>query len=295
MTAPIESLALTGNGLRFAARSAGEGPLVLCLHGFPDSAHTFDDLLPALAADRWHAVAPFMRGYAPTQVPRTRDYHPLTLGRDVLALADALGARRFFIVGHDWGAIAAYAAAALAPERVRGLVTAAVPPLRRFVLNMRLRQLRRSWYIGFFQLPWIAEHGLARNDCALVERLWRDWSPRWSFREADIAPVKAILAQPASCSAALNYYRALPAATATPWRLRDKRRLFGRLAVPGLVIAGSDDGCIGPEMFFGTEACFTGRARLELLTAGHFMHREAPARFERLVKGFLRDTDTGSD
>lgn len=279
----IETLRLHANGLRFTARACGAGPLVLCLHGFPDSAHTFDELLPRLAAAGYRAVAPFMRGYAPTQIPVQADYGPPTLGRDVLGLADALGVSRFRVIGHDWGAVAGYSAAAYAPGRMVRLVTVAMPPLVRFLANMNPRQLRRSWYMGLFQLPWVAEARLARDNCALVERLWREWSPDWHFEPDDIAPVKAILSHRGSRRAALGYYRALPPALARLRRNRERRLLLGPLAVDALVIAGGEDGCIGPEMFAGTERCFTGGCRVEYLQAGHFVHREVPAQFTRLA------------
>lgn len=103
------------NGLTFAYLEEGSGPLVLMLHGFPDTAHTWDDLRSRIAAKGYRAVSPFMRGYHPTAIP-VRDADQETLARDVLALVDALGASEAIVVGHDWGASAAYGAAALAPN-----------------------------------------------------------------------------------------------------------------------------------------------------------------------------------
>lgn len=286
MTA-IETLELDANGLRFSARAMGTGPLVLCLHGFPDSAYTWDALLPELAAAGYRAVAPFLRGYAPTQVPTDGDYGAATLGLDVLALADALGEKQFFIVGHDWGAITAYATAAYAPQRVRGIATCAVPPLRRFLLNMRPAQLQRSWYIGFFQLPWLPEARVRRNDCAFIDRIWRAWAPDWRYSPQDIAPVKAIFSQPQHCKAALAYYRALPALLAGPRRNAERRRILGKMDVPALVIYGERDGCIGPRAFAGTQNCFTQPCELYSMAAGHFMHRELPQIFNNKVMEFF--------
>ena len=107
-------------GLRFAYLEEGAGPLVLLLHGFPDTAHTWDEIAPRIAAKGYRIVAPFMRGYYPTQVPAV-DADARTLSTDVLALIEALGERSAVVVGHDWGAAAAYGAAALAPERVTKL------------------------------------------------------------------------------------------------------------------------------------------------------------------------------
>jgi pimeloyl-ACP methyl ester carboxylesterase len=137
------------NEVDFAYFEAGQGPLVLCLHGFPDTAWSFVPVLNRLAAGGYHAVAPFMRGYPPSELGPGGDYRIITLGRDALALIEALGAQRAFLVGHDWGAVAAYIAAALAPERIERMVTAALPHLHRFLFWPSLRQLKRSRYMGF--------------------------------------------------------------------------------------------------------------------------------------------------
>ncbi len=122
-------LTIAANGLRFACLAEGpeDGPLALLFHGFPDTAHTWSDLLPRLAARGLRAVAPFLRGYHPTSIPADGDYSALALGRDVLGLIEALGRAQATVIGHDWGAYASYAAANLAPERVTRLVTAAIP------------------------------------------------------------------------------------------------------------------------------------------------------------------------
>ena len=118
--ATIEQGRVTANGVDFGYLSCGDGPLALCLHGFPDSAHTWRDLLPALAGAGFRAIAPFMRGYAPTSVPTDGRYQSGVLAQDALALHDVLGADdRAVIIGHDHGAIAAHGAASAAPERWR--------------------------------------------------------------------------------------------------------------------------------------------------------------------------------
>src|SRR6202012_2597720 len=114
------------NGLNFAYLEEGSGPLVLMLHGFPDTAYTWDDLRPRIAAKGYRAVSPFMRGYRPTAVP-THDADQETLAHDALALIEALGADKAVVIGHDWGAAAAYGAAALSPEKVSKLFVLAIP------------------------------------------------------------------------------------------------------------------------------------------------------------------------
>src|SRR5215475_5713500 len=115
MADPIQFV--EANGLKFAYLEEGEGPLVLLLHGFPDTAHTWDDVRPRIAAKGYRAVSPWMRGYAPTAIP-PRDADTETIGRDALALIAALGESQAVIIGHDWGASAAYTAASLEPARV---------------------------------------------------------------------------------------------------------------------------------------------------------------------------------
>src|SRR5438445_4208078 len=123
----MEPRFVTANGLKFAYLEQGSGPLVLLVHGFPDTAHTWDRTMAELAKAGFRAVAPFTRGYHPTAIPADGKYDVETLGRDLLALIEALGAQQAIVVGHDWGAAASYAAASLGPERVALLVTLAIP------------------------------------------------------------------------------------------------------------------------------------------------------------------------
>lgn len=274
------------NGIRFGYFEAGQGPLVLCLHGFPDTAHTFLATLEALAEKGFRAVSPFMRGYPPSSGPANGDYSILRLGEDVLALIPALGHHRAHVVGHDWGAVAAYVAANLGPERLGKLVTAAVPHLR--VQRPIPAQLRRSWYIGFFQLPRVPEWRIRRQDFALIDRLWRAWSPGWRYTAADVAPVKEALATPEGLCAALGYYRALAGRASLDPLTR--KVAFGRIGIPTLTFAGVDDGCMGIEMFENQAEGFTGPLEMiRMEGAGHFMHREDPAEFHQRLIRFLGD------
>src|SRR5215472_18366252 len=114
---------VTANNIDFHFVELGAGPLVLCLHGFPDNAYTYRYLLPVLAEAGFRAVAPFMRGYAPTGKPPDNRFESILLGQDALALIGAFGANEAFVVGHDWGGLATLASAVLAPERVHRIVT----------------------------------------------------------------------------------------------------------------------------------------------------------------------------
>ena len=123
----FKTSSVTANSVDFHYLELGQGPLVLCLHGFPDNAHTYRYLLPVLADAGFRAVAPFMRGYSPTGKPPDDRFESILLGQDAVALIRALGATEAFVVGHDWGGFATMASAVLAPERVRAIVTLGVP------------------------------------------------------------------------------------------------------------------------------------------------------------------------
>jgi pimeloyl-ACP methyl ester carboxylesterase len=280
------SATVRANDLDFGILEAGSGPLALCLHGFPDTAHTWRHLLPALAGAGFHAVAPFMRGYAPTEVPADGAYQVGALVADAVALHDALGGDGdAVLIGHDWGAEAAYGAAAYAPDRWRRLVTLAVPPaaLDR-VLFSDYGQLKRFFYLFMFRDPLgFAEAVVASDGMAFLDKLWRDWSPGFEPGE-HLTRVKECLREPANLAAAVGYYRAAgdagpaagPAAIAA--RYAAEQQAVGRQAPqPTLYLHGARDGCIGVELARGAERFLAPSSRMAVIDdAGHFLHLEKP-------------------
>ena len=173
----MRSAPVRANDLEFGVLEAGSGPLALCLHGFPDAAYTWRHLLPALAEAGFHAVAPFMRGYAPTEVPTDGAYQLGALVADAVALHDVLGGDgNAVLIGHDFGAEAAYGAAAHAPDRWRRLVTLAVPPAALDqVLYGDYEQLKRFFYEFMFRDPaGFAETVVASDAMSFLDKLWRD-------------------------------------------------------------------------------------------------------------------------
>ena len=276
---------LEANGLSFGLLEAGpaDGPLVLCAHGFPDTAWSFVHTLQALANEGYRAVAPFMRGYLPTQIPADGDYRTTTLARDLIALIDHLGAERAVIVGHDWGAAAAYMAAALRPDRLRGVVCASVPHLRRFLLRPSGAQLLRSSYMLRFQWP-DAEAHLSANDFAALRALAQRWSLGAAL-DATLAPVIAGFSERARLSAALGYYRALPR---TLFSAEGWQAATALVSVPACVIHGVRDGCMGAEMFAGQNHLYAAGVRtVRIERAGHYVQVEQPQQFATAVLAFL--------
>jgi pimeloyl-ACP methyl ester carboxylesterase len=268
------------NGLEFAYLHEGPagGPLALCLHGFPDTAHTWRHLLPRLAGAGFHAVAPYMRGYAPTPVPEDGRYDTGTLALDACELHRALGGGEdAVLIGHDWGAFAAYGAAAFQPERWRRMVTAAVAPQASIADGFfRFDQLRRSWYVFFFQTA-LAEHAVSLNGYAFIDRLWADWSPGFDG-SWDAARVKEAIASPEHLRAAIGYYRAMFAGPPDDPGAAAAQSAAGTPAQqPTLYLHGADDGCMGIDIIGPvTDFLAPGSEMVVVEGAGHFLHLEQP-------------------
>jgi len=279
------------NDLEFGLIEAGSGPLALCLHGFPDCAYTWRLLLPALADAGFHAVAPFLRGYAPSAVPADPEYHLGALIADASALHDVLGGTRdAVLIGHDWGAEVAYGAAALAPDRWRRLVTLAVPPAALDpVLFSDFEQLRRFWYMFMFRDPaGFAEALVAADGMSFVDRLWREWSPGFDAGE-HLALVKESLADPANLAAAIGYYRANgPAAQATARYAREQAAVGQQPPQPTLYLHGENDGCVRADLARAADAALGPGSRVLVIEeAGHFLHLERPGQIGELIVGWL--------
>jgi len=279
--ADFEGITLGANGLSFSALAAGSGSTVLCLHGFPDHKGSFRHQLPALAAAGHRAIAPTLRGYEPSAQPADGDYAISSMAEDVVGWIDCLGERAVHLVGHDWGAVIGYAAAAMAPERLRSLTTLAVPHpgrMQRDGIRRLPSQLRRSWYMLFFQLRGIADAVVEARDWAFIERLWRDWSPGWELPEEELRDVKHTLAQPGVKKAALGYYRATFEFRSQA--SKDTARLFESvIPVRTLALTGELDGCMDTRLHDLTmkdEDFPKGFEVARVAGAGHFLHQEKP-------------------
>jgi pimeloyl-ACP methyl ester carboxylesterase len=264
-------------------------PLAVLLHGFPDTAYTWRHLGPELAAAGWRVVAPFLRGYAPSEVASDGAGDIAALVSDVLGIHAVLGGGPdAAIVGHDWGAIATNALAAHEDSPFAKVVVLAVPPFSALhgakTLRLLPAQLRKSWYIAFNQLPRLPERYYER----LVAKLWRDWSPGYDASE-DLPHVLAAMADPAHRSAVIGYYRAMvspfgPPAAYRRWKgaeLREPR-------TPMLYLHGADDGCLDPRMVALAEPHLPAGSSVELVPdAGHFLQLEQPDLVNRLILDYL--------
>jgi pimeloyl-ACP methyl ester carboxylesterase len=270
--------AVSANGLEFRYLTAGDGPLALLLHGFPDSAQTWRHLLPALADAGFRAVAPWTRGYAPTDVPSDSDYTVATLAADANALHEALGGGPdAVLVGHDWGAMTAYGAAALEPDRWRRVVTMAVPPPAvASAAFFDYAQLKRSFYVYLFQTG-LAELIVSADNLAFIDNLWRDWSPSYDGSE-DLPHVKDALRSPDNLRAAIGYYRAMFAGGV----------LGESPPQPTRYLHGADDGAFLADRVVEAKAHLSADSDVQVIPGvGHFLHLERPDVVNRLVIDWL--------
>ena len=277
------------NEISFHFLEMGEGPLVLCMHGFPDNAYSFRHLLPDLSAAGFRAVAPFMRGYSPTGAPKDGRYQPALLSKDVLALVEALDARQAALVGHDWGARAVFGAAVLEPEKVTRLVTiASTHPAAGEPMNFHY--LKGSWHAFYFQLPF-AEQTVAHNDYAFIEDWWRDASPDWHIPPDALESVKRTFRNPGVVQASLAYYRHSYNPSLQDPALKDvqERVNTSPITVPTLALHGDRDRPRRLDAFQDMDRFFTGRLeKVVIQGTGHFLHQEKPQEVNPRIVEFLK-------
>lgn len=289
----FEPITLHANGLRFSALTAGRGPVVICLHGFPDCMRSYRHQLPAFAAAGYRAIAPMMRGYEPSSQPASGDYHIVRMAEDVIGWLGDLGEERVHLIGHDWGAIVGYVAAAMAPERFHSLTTIAIPHLggmeRGHAIRHVPKQIRNSWYAAFFQLRGISDAIVSARSWAFIDKLWRDWSPGWQWPAEELVAVKQTLAQPGVKSAALGYYRAFIDLSEAAKQTR--RLLRTPIRVPTLALTGALDGCMDTRLYEHamSEREFHAAFRVARFDdAGHFLHQEQPERTNTLLVEWVK-------
>ena len=268
------------DGVELACLEDGAGTLVLLLHGFPDTARTWTRTLGFLAGDNFRAIAPFQRGYFPSEIPLDGDYSIRRLAMDALDLIDRLAATKAVLIGHDWGAMATYAAATLAPEKVAAIVTLAIPPFIALEDSDEERRLRpHNIYLGRGEE---SAATLQENDFAEVDHLYALWSPHWRGAREHANGVKDAFRLEGRSRAAVDYYR-------VPISDADARAFSIKVSTPALVIYGEDEPEVRKFMFRKTASAFAGPVScMEYRGVGHWPHLEAPGRFEQDVAEFLK-------
>jgi len=277
---------VSANGIDFNVAVAGSGErLALCLHGFPESSFSWRFQLPLLARLGYLVWAPDLRGYGRSSRPiGVRAYSLENLEADVAALIEASGAKQVLLIGHDWGALIAWYYAMFGRLPISRLIVMNVPhpKLAEKGLGTR-RQLAKSWYIFFFQLPWIPEWLLARNHCAAIAHAFRGMAvDKTRFPDEVLRVYRDAAAVPGALSAMLNYYRALLRGLR-----RTRQRGTPRIEMPTLMIWGEVDAALGKELTFGTDE-YVGDLTLRYLPGvSHWVQQEAPETVNGMIEAWL--------
>jgi pimeloyl-ACP methyl ester carboxylesterase len=271
------------NGIRFHCRVDGEGPLVILLHGFPQTSYEYRHLVPALAGAGYRAVAPDMRGYGQTSRPtRISDYALETLGNDVAALPRAFGAERASVLGHDWGGIVAAEAALSHPDVVDRLVLVNGPPAITLgrAIHHSWRQRLRSMYVLFFRMPRVPEWWLTSGHGRVIPFLLADGG----FSPDDLAVYRDAICEPGAAWAGLAYYRSIAHTIKA-----DADRLRGKtITAPSLVLWGERDRTLRRDLAIRLDTQFAVPPRKVFFPdVGHWVIEDRPEEMARLVIEFL--------
>ena len=285
MTA-VTTRTIEANGFRFAVDEAGEGErLALCLHGFPESRKSWRHQVPLLASMGYRVWAPDLRGYGETE-PKPADvasYRIERLLEDVAALIDASGAREVTLVSHDWGAALAWA---FASERIRPLERLVImnvphPGVFAKVLRTSPAQRRRSWYIAFFQIPWLPERLLTANNARAIRQAFVGSAiDKTRFPDEVLDHYAANARRPGAIRGMVNWYRAAVRFGATD-------REWPVIETPTLIIWGEADVALGVETLEGTDAYVRDLTIRRLPNVSHWVQQEAPEAVNAILSEWL--------
>ena len=281
----VENLSFKNGDIGLHAVAAGpeEGPVVVLLHGFPEFWYGWDRQIEPLAAAGFRVIIPDQRGYNLSSKPAGVAAYALTeLISDVIAIADQLGQEKIFLAGHDWGAAVAWSTALLHPQRIAKLVVLNVPHpsvMRKF-LSTRPRQIVRSWYMFFFQLPWLPEALFSAFNFRVGARSMLRSSRPGTFSVEDLAKYRSAWSQPGALTAMINWYRALFRARA---KFPDKT-----VRVPTRILWGERDDFLLTEMAHESLRCCTSAELFTFANATHWLQHEEPARVSELLIDFFR-------
>lgn len=283
---------IQANGLWFYYLEIGEGPLVLCMHGFPDTSRTYRFLLPKLAEAGFRAVAPNMRGYKPTSIPNSWNFQTASLAKDVVALIGALGYDDACLVGHDWGADAVLGASQIIPRKIRRVVAMAeyYGSQATTFAQTNIGEIKRSHYMQMFQSDKAFEL-FAVNNFAYMRSLWRSWSPQYTLPEEEMDHIVKVFSQPGVTVAALTYDRCALNKDYQDKKLEALQAYLdaGAIMPQALVLYGEHDGCHGKETIEAMpEELFWAGTKEMVPGAGHFLHLEQPEYVDNRIISFLQ-------
>lgn len=283
----ITTRQIAANGLTFTIDEAGSGDdVALFLHGFPESRHSWRHQLPLLAAKGWRAVAPDMRGYGDSSRPQGREAYRLEhLTADVGALFDALGAKRRLLIAHDWGALVAWVFALQKTRDLDGLIIMNVPhpAVYRRAMQQGFAQWKKSWYVFFFQLPWLPEQALTARGAEAVGKAFTGMAvDKTRFTPELLDHYRGNALKPGAMTAMINYYRA-NLSSLGQWDIKSSPVI----EVPTLMVWGEEDAALGLELTEGYEPLVRDFTLRRLPRVSHWVQQEAPEAVNAEVENWL--------
>ena len=274
------------NGIRMHYVHVGQGPLIVLLHGFPEFWYSWRKQIPFLAELGYEVVAPDLRGYNESDKPRT-GYDIPTLLRDIVGLIRGLGHEKAVIEGHEWGGALAWSFALAHPEMTERLVVLNAPHPWAFLRELRtIKQLRKSWYIAAFQIPWLPEYLLGRNHAELVaSMLFRSAVQKKAFPPEVLDNYRDAMSKPGALRGSLEYYRHLI-----------RRSIKGSMEVedgtiivaPTLLIWGEQDIALDRALTEGLQPWIPDLRVERLEDSGHWVQQEKPEQVNQLLAQFLK-------
>lgn len=285
MESPLDTLVFQNGNVTLQAVANGpkDGPVVVLLHGFPEFWYGWHKQIEPLAAAGFRVIVPDQRGYNLSSKPSGVASYALTeLVSDVIAIADQLGQQRIFLAGHDWGAAVAWSAALLHPQRIAKLAVLNVPHpsvMRRYLM-MQPRQMLRSWYMLFFQLPWLPETLFSAFNFRIGARSLLRSSRPGTFTADDLVHYRTAWSQPGAMTAMINWYRAL-------FRFR-ARFSDSTVRVPTRILWGERDAFLLTEMAHESLRYCSDAELFTFAGATHWLQHEEPARVSELLIAFFR-------
>ena len=282
----MKSEFISTNGIKLHCKVAGDGPLMILLHGFPEFWYSWRKQIPALS-QHYKVVVPDMRGFNDSDKPEgIKSYSMQTLVDDVRGLITAFGEEKAIIVGHDWGGAVSWVLASYFPEAVDKLITLNIPvpaEMKKQIYGGNFKQIRKSWYILFFQIPWLPEWLMKRNLRNTFERTFKGWSfnPH-AFTDADIDQYVAAYQKPGVLNATINYYRA-----SIRYAQRTDSKKAVKIEKPVLMIWGENDRALGKELTYNTGNYCSDLDIKYIPNCSHWVQHEQPELVNQYILDFL--------